>query len=172
MAAQLNKSNTSSDAGKKNTADKNNTAETVKKSQSTGSNKAASSNSMYKLRDIVLWGLVALFLVIAIGGNYAAEKIYAEELASGSQLVSLLKDSIVILIVLLAVVTAAFTTWGKHVLSFAHESYIEIRKVVWPTRQEATTTTVIIGVITFIVSIMLWLSDMVFMYLTTLLNKI
>ena len=41
-------------------------------------------------------------------------------------------------------------------MSFAKESRTEVRKVVWPSRQEATQTTLIVVVATVIVALILW----------------
>jgi len=66
---------------------------------------------------------------------------------------------------MLAAVVAAFlimstTLVGKRSLGFARESRVEVRKVVWPTRQETTQTTIAVLVMVLIVAIMLWLIDM------------
>jgi preprotein translocase subunit SecE len=40
---------------------------------------------------------------------------------------------------------------------------MEVRKVVWPTRQETMQTTLIVIVMVFLLGILLWLFDMVLM---------
>ena len=49
---------------------------------------------------------------------------------------------------------------GHDVRDFLSESRFELRKVVWPTRQEAMQTTLVILVVVVIISIILWLIDM------------
>jgi preprotein translocase subunit SecE len=66
----------------------------------------------------------------------------------------------VVAAVVIAAFFAATTTKGKTFLAFAKESRIEVRKVVWPTRQEATQTTFIIFVATAIIALMLYFIDM------------
>jgi preprotein translocase subunit SecE len=66
---------------------------------------------------------------------------------------------------MLAAVVAAFlimstTLVGKKSLGFARDARVEVRKVVWPTRQETTQTTIAVLVMVLIVAIMLWLIDM------------
>jgi preprotein translocase subunit SecE len=39
------------------------------------------------------------------------------------------------------------------------ESRAEIRRVVWPTRQEATQTTLVVGVVVFVMALILWALD-------------
>ena len=48
---------------------------------------------------------------------------------------------------------------GKQRFSFIGETISELRKVVWPTRQEATYLTTIVIVVTVVVAIILWLID-------------
>ena len=55
---------------------------------------------------------------------------------------------------------AATTYTGKKSLGFAKDARVEVRKVVWPTRQETTQTTIAVLVMVVIVAIMLWLIDM------------
>ncbi len=66
---------------------------------------------------------------------------------------------------LLAVAVVAFfiittTNIGRRSMGFAREARVEVRKVVWPTRQETTQTTIAVLIMVFIVAIMLWLIDM------------
>jgi preprotein translocase subunit SecE len=66
---------------------------------------------------------------------------------------------------LLAVAVVAFfivttTDIGRRSMGFVREARVEVRKVVWPTRQETTQTTIAVLIMVFIVAIMLWLIDM------------
>ena len=63
-------------------------------------------------------------------------------------------------VVLLALALAAFTGLGRKARNFITESQFELRKVVWPTRQETIQTTVVILIVVIILSIILWLIDM------------
>ncbi len=63
-------------------------------------------------------------------------------------------------VVVVAFLIAATTLVGKRALGFAKESRVEVRKVVWPSRQETTQTTIAVLVMVIIVAIMLWLFDM------------
>ncbi|MFN7551555.1 MAG: preprotein translocase subunit SecE [Pseudomonadota bacterium] len=60
----------------------------------------------------------------------------------------------------LAVAIAAFTRQGRQFRHFLSESHFELRKVVWPTRQETLQTTLVIIVVVIVLSIVLWLVDM------------
>ena len=55
------------------------------------------------------------------------------------------------------------TEAGRKLWQFAGDSRNEVRKVVWPTRQETMQTTLIVIVMVLILGIILWLFDMVLM---------
>jgi preprotein translocase subunit SecE len=56
---------------------------------------------------------------------------------------------------------AAFTALGRRVRNFIAESQFEMRKVVWPTRDETIKTTGIIIVVVIILSLLLGLIDLI-----------
>ena len=94
--------------------------------------------------------LVSLSIVVAgiIGFYYFKEE---------SQLLRVLG---MLAVVVIAFLIMATTLMGKKSLGFAKEARVEVRKVVWPTRQETTQTTIAVLVMVLIVAIMLWLFDM------------
>ncbi|SAL04874.1 preprotein translocase subunit SecE [Caballeronia arationis] len=57
------------------------------------------------------------------------------------------------------VVVSLLSAPGKGFIAFAKDSYKEVRKVVWPTRKEATQTTLVVFAFVLIMAILLWLSD-------------
>jgi preprotein translocase subunit SecE len=70
---------------------------------------------------------------------------------------------LVLLMVLAAV--ALQTRAGKHVLSFARESRMELRKVFWPTRQETMQMTLVVALAVLVLAGVLWLIDSGLMWL-------
>ena len=52
------------------------------------------------------------------------------------------------------------TSFGKTVYTYVLESKIELKKVVWPTKQETTQTAIGVIVFVVIIGIILWLLDM------------
>jgi preprotein translocase subunit SecE len=56
---------------------------------------------------------------------------------------------------------AAFTALGRRVRNFIAESQFEMRKVVWPTRDETIKTTGIIIVVVIVLSLLLGLIDLI-----------
>ena len=48
---------------------------------------------------------------------------------------------------------------GKSFLGFLRDSRVEVRKMVWPTRQETVQTTLIVVALVFLVGLLLWTLD-------------
>ncbi|MFT5221203.1 MAG: preprotein translocase subunit SecE [Gammaproteobacteria bacterium] len=90
-----------------------------------------------------------LVLIAGVGGFY-----YFED---ESQLLRVLG---MLAIAVIAFLIAATTDIGRRSLGFAKDARVEVRKVVWPTRQETLQTTVAVLIMVVIVAIMLWLFDM------------
>lgn len=59
----------------------------------------------------------------------------------------------------IAVAIAWFSEPGRRTLSFGRDSYNEVKRVVWPTRKEATQMTGIVFVFVIVMGIMLWVVD-------------
>lgn len=64
---------------------------------------------------------------------------------------------VIVLIVLGMILT---TQVGRNVWHFVLESKQEVRKVVWPTRDETTRTTLLVFAMVFLVGLILWILDM------------
>ena len=55
----------------------------------------------------------------------------------------------------------AYTTQlGQAIAGFARDARMEVRKVVWPTRQETVQTTIMVIVAVIVIGIFLWIIDM------------
>ncbi|SEP19684.1 preprotein translocase subunit SecE [Aquisalimonas asiatica] len=63
-----------------------------------------------------------------------------------------------------AVGIAVTTNPGANLWRFMQDSRTEVRKVVWPTRQETVQTTIIVLIVVVLVAIFLWLMDMFFLW--------
>jgi preprotein translocase subunit SecE len=65
------------------------------------------------------------------------------------------------LLALLAGAVAAFFTSesGKSLIAYGRDSAREVRKVVWPTRKEATQMTGYVFAFVFVMALFLWLTD-------------
>lgn len=95
-----------------------------------------------------------VFSVLLVFGGVAAFYYFSE--------VSVLYRVIGLLAVVLIVLGLMFTTnLGRNIWGFFLESKQEVRKVVWPTREETTRTTMLVFAMVFTVGLILWLLDMV-----------
>ena len=68
---------------------------------------------------------------------------------------------VVALIAVLAAAVATFFTseMGKELIAYGRDSAREVRKVVWPTRQEALQMTGYVFAFVFVMALFLWLTD-------------
>ena len=94
--------------------------------------------------------LIALAVLTAgVGGFY-----FYEEQSQLLRVLGLLGMAIVAIFIVLQ------TAVGRGVWTFAAGARTEVRKVVWPTRQETIQTTLIVMFVVFLMGIFLWLVDM------------
>ncbi len=99
--------------------------------------------------DGLKWATALLLLGGAIGAFY----VYSDE--------SLLLRVVGLLAVAgISVALILQTEKGRAAWIFAQESRTEVRKVVWPTRNETAQTTLIVVLMVTVVAIFLWLLDM------------
>ena len=68
------------------------------------------------------------------------------------------------------VAVALQSTRGQDLMKFVQGSRVELRKVVWPTREETIQTTVTVLVFALIMGVFFWLLDMFLLYATRLLT--
>ena len=90
-----------------------------------------------------------LVLIAGVVGFY-----YFEEQSQLLRVLGMLAVAVV------AFFIAATSDPGRRGLSFVREARVEVRKVVWPTRQETLQTTIAVLFMVILVAIMLWLFDM------------
>jgi preprotein translocase subunit SecE len=103
----------------------------------------AKTEPTYRL-DTVKW--LAIFTVV-FGGVYANSVFAAEPL--------IYRILAAIPLAGIAVAIALQTAKGQATWQLAREANVEVRKVVWPTREE-TQTTLIVVVVVMLVALMLW----------------
>lgn len=120
---------------------------------------ASTENQPSGSLDFLKWGVIFLILGGAVFGNY----YFAEQSV-------LVRAISVVAAVIVAGLIAMQTEKGRTAVSFAKEAKTEVRKVVWPTRQEAIQTTGIVLVATLIMSIILWGLDSVLFWVVGLIT--
>ena len=118
-----------------------------------------SENSKSSL-DGLKWAITILLLAAIIVGNY----LYGEQVHVVARI------AILLLLGVLALLSAAFTEKGKTFVGFAKDARIEVRKVVWPTRQETLQTTLIILVVSTIAGLVLWGLDGIFVRIVSFIT--
>lgn len=99
--------------------------------------------------DVVKQVFSIVFVIAGLAGFY-----YFSEYALLYRVISL------VVIVLIAMGLMLTTRIGQGFWTFALESKQEVRKVVWPTRQETMRTTLMVFAMVLIVGVILWLLDM------------
>ncbi|GAA3550888.1 preprotein translocase subunit SecE [Zobellella aerophila] len=122
---------------------------------------SANTESQGGAKDTLLWGLVFIILVAAVVANY----LY-------SDLAVFIRAAGVVVAVAIAGFLAYQTQKGKSSFAFARESRMEMRKVVWPTRQEAIQTTLIVLAVTALVGLFLFLLDGLLVWLVNLVTGV
>lgn len=115
------------------------------------SSKAEQQTSSF---DTVKLILALVLLLVGIGGFYYFSTWKGEPVSVLFRVLGLLA------FVAVAVFVAATTEKGRNLIAFLKDSRTEVRKMVWPTRAETMQTTLMVMVIVLILSLFLWLVDM------------
>jgi preprotein translocase subunit SecE len=71
---------------------------------------------------------------------------------------------------LLGLAVFAWSQYGRNFWQFALESRIEVRKVVWPSREETGKTTLVVIVFVIIMGLFFWLLDLLLAWATRALT--
>ena len=95
--------------------------------------------------DALKWIVTIALLAGAVVGNYMFEDQSA-----------LLRAIGVVIAIAAGLGVASQTLKGRVFIAFAKEAKLEVRKVVWPTRQESVQTTFIVMIATVITAFVLW----------------
>lgn len=108
--------------------------------------------------DLLKWLVVAALVIAGVVGNqyFSAEPILYRVLA-------------LLVVAALAGVIALQTAKGQAFWVLAREARVEIRKVVWPTRQETTQTTLIVVAVVLVMALLLWGLDSLLGWLVSLI---
>jgi len=110
----------------------------------------------------LLWIIaVALIIVAAVGNTYFA-----------AQLSLVVRVLALVALGAGAVAAAALTNQGQKTTHFIKESRTELRKIIWPTRPEATQTTLIVIAMCVVVSLVLWGIDSIIVRLVAFLTNL
>jgi preprotein translocase subunit SecE len=108
--------------------------------------------------DLPKWLLVAAIWVAGFVGSFFVY-VYLPEQTKWYQ------AGLWVAVIALSCFVASITTAGGQLLQFFKDSKIELRKVVWPNRQETLQATLMVLVAVAVMSLLLWLIDSVLFYL-------
>jgi preprotein translocase subunit SecE len=99
--------------------------------------------------------LVVAILLVAAGivGYYLLDNVW---LRWGSVVAGLALGAVVI----------ALSGYGKRLWAFTESARVELRKVVWPTREETTKTTVAVFIFVTLAGVFFWLLDLLLAWAT------
>ncbi|KEY91350.1 preprotein translocase subunit [Candidatus Photodesmus blepharus] len=114
-----------------------------------------------KITNVFRWVITLSLLATAVIGNY----IYNGEVSA------LIRAIGVVVLISCALFVASKTTEGEAAISFTRESNMEIRKVIWPTRQENIQVTLIVLAVSIVMALMLWGIDGIMVRLVTLVTE-
>ncbi len=108
--------------------------------------------------DLVKWLVVAVLVVVGVVGNqyFSAEPILYRVLG-------------LLALGAVAAFVAFQTARGQAFAVLLKEARVEIRKVVWPTRQETTQTTLIVVAVVLVMALLLWGLDSLLGWLVSLI---
>jgi len=104
--------------------------------------------------DWLKWTLATILLLAGLIGNH-----YYSEISMPLRTLGWLS------ILALAAFVGLTTQKGKWVVEFFGDSRKELRKVIWPTREETMQTTLVVGVMVVVLSLLLWGMDGVLVWL-------
>lgn len=103
--------------------------------------------------DMFLWTSCTVLFIAALSQYYVLD-----------QYSTLMRLIALLVLVGLSVFSFVNTTSGKQLKVLWGESLTEVRKVVWPTKQEMVQTTAIVLVMVLIMALLLWLLDAVLLH--------
>lgn len=116
---------------------------------------ANTEEKVYRL-DAIKWLLVVAIVAAGVVGNshFSAESILYRALG-------------LLALAAIAVVVALQTAKGVAIADVIRGALVELRKVVWPSRQETNQTTLIVLAVVFVTAIILWLLDTLFGFIAS-----
>ena len=123
-------------------------------------NESEASVEKSKGLNIFLWLLTVAIIAASAFGNIYFQDQYSTPI----------RVVAVVVLLLISLGVAAMTNQGRKALGFFKDSRTELRKIVWPTRPEATQTTFMVVGVTVFVSLILWGLDSIIVRIITFLT--
>lgn len=127
------------------------------KSQKTNSNNIVmlkSENKAETRKDVLKWVISFVLILAGLVGNH-----YYSEVSTPLRTLGWLS------VLSLAAWVASTTRKGKWTVEFFRDSRVELRKVIWPTREETMQTTLVVAAMVVVLALILWGMDSVLVWL-------
>ncbi len=99
---------------------------------------------------------IILAVAVLIAGIYG---YYALPDLMGGEVSPLATVAVLLVSIVASLGIAATSDSGRSLIQFSKGSQIELRKMVWPTRQETLQMTMIVMVVVVLVALFLWMID-------------
>ena len=103
--------------------------------------------------DIAKLVVAILFVIAGIAGYYLLDNLW---LRWGSVVAGLALGALVV----------GFSGYGRRLWAFSEAARVELRKVVWPTRDETTKTTIAVVIFVTVAGLFFWVLDLVLAWAT------
>lgn len=99
-------------------------------------------------KDVFLWLVIGLGFIFVVGANY-----YFSHEALAIRLIAWIIGALILAALFF------YTTQGQRLWSFSQAARAELRKVVWPSRQETVRTTLLVMAMVVLAGLFLWAVD-------------
>ena len=111
-------------------------------------------------RDVFLWLVMGLGVVLAVGANY-----HFSHQVLAIRLIAWIIGALILTVIFF------YTTQGQRLWSFSQSARAELRKVVWPTRQETVRTTLLVIAMVISAGLFLWAVDSFLLWAVAFLTR-
>ncbi len=103
--------------------------------------------------------VIVMFLIYGLSGYFI-------------ELSSILNYIVLSIIILVSTLLFGMTALSRDLYQFGLQSYNELLKVIWPTRQETIQTTFIVVIMVAVMGFILWAVDSVFLWVVSKVAQI
>ncbi|WP_225721400.1 preprotein translocase subunit SecE [Candidatus Vallotiella sp. (ex Adelges kitamiensis)] len=108
----------------------------------------SSAETVNTIGNRLLFALSILLIIAGVSGFYLLEMYdwYIRSL-------------VLVICVVVGIAVELASSSGRSFIIFVKDSYREVQKVIWPTRKEASQTTIVVFSFVLLMAIYLWISD-------------
>jgi len=118
------------------------------------------NNTTSPLLNKLKWLFTLALLTIGLVANY-----YFQEINVSLRVIGW------IILVSMALLVASMTSQGKRTINFSKDARAELRRVVWPSRQETVRTSIMVLMMILVVGLILWGIDSILLWAVSLVTR-